>query len=382
MASRILSRSDPPGAPAGTIDAGAYVPRRYTSVVAILAIGLSALSALDGPRAWGPFAKLLLPVLVLSLAMTFAASLAVTERASIRLVGYPLFCGLGGLAGGVLGLVASASLRVRTIDTMVARPITWHLAASSLVAGVLVGITLWWLQHLRRHDHLRDCQLFDSQAALLRARAEAAEADAARARVALQLLQAQVEPHFLYNALANLRYLVKHDADLAQRLVDQLVRYFRAALPSLREIEVSLAQELELCEAFAAIQALRLGDALTMAVDVAPDLRAASLPPGVLLTLVENAFKHGAPPPNQPRQVTIVARRAGAELQLSVVDNGAPTSLRAGLGEPGSGMGLKWLAQRLHAAHGDRATLELTHLPGGGCRAAMILPFGPCEATR
>ena len=349
-------------------------PRRQTRVVAVLAIGLSVLVALEGPRAWGPFVKLLLPVLALSLAGTFAACVAVSDRSAGRLSGYPALCSLGGLLGGLAGLCLDALLMRRSLPDMAARPIAWHLVAGGLVTGGLVGSTLWWLQHQWRHDSQRALQLFDSRADLLRARAEVAEADAAHSRVALQLLQAQIEPHFLYNSLANLRYLVRHDAELAQRLIDQLVRYFRVVLPSLREVEVSLAQELELCEAFGAIQTLRLGDGLRLDIDVAPDLRDARLPPAVLLTLVENAFKHGAPPPGAVAHVTIAARRNGSQLHLSVVDNGsrADAPPRA---EPGSGMGLRWLGERLRAVHGDQASVSLDRLPGGGCRAQITLPF-------
>ena len=352
-------------------------PRRQTHVVAVLAIGLSVLVALEGPRAWGAFSRLLLPVLALSLAGTFAACLAVSNRTADKVTGYPLLCSFGGLLGGLGGLCVDALFKGWPLEVMAARPIAWHMVTGGLVTGGLVGSTLWWLHRQWRHDSRRAVQLFDSRADLLRARVEAAEADAARSRMALQLLQAQIEPHFLYNALANLRYLVRHDAQLAQRMIDQLVRYFRVVLPSLREVEVSLAQELELCEAFGAIQALRLGDRLQLDIDVAADLRDACLPPGVLLTLVENAFKHGSPPADAVARVAIAARQVDGRLLLSVVDNG-PCVARGAIAEhsePGSGMGLRWLGERLRAVHGDQASVRLEGLPGGGCRASIRMPL-------
>ena len=355
-------------------------PRRQTHVVAVLAVGLSVLVALEGPRAWGAFSRLLLPVLTLSLAGTFAACLAVSDRSAAKVTGYPLMCSFGGLLGGLGGLCVDAMFKGWPLAVMAARPIAWHMVTGGLVTGGLVGSTLWWLHRQWRHDSQRAAQLFDSRADLLRARVEAAEADAARSRMALQLLQAQIEPHFLYNALANLRYLVRHDAQLAQRMIDQLVRYFRVVLPSLREIEVSLAQELELCEAFGAIQALRVGDRLQLAIDVAADLRDVRLPPAVLLTLLENAFKHGAPPAGGVARVTIAARRVDAQLQLSVDDNGpcaGQADVAAERSEPGSGMGLRWLGERLRAVHGDQASVGLEHLPGGGCRALLTMPLQP-----
>ena len=267
-----------------------------------------------------------------------------------------------------------ALLRGRSLEAMAARPISWHLVAGGIVTGALVGVTLWWLERLRVEDGRRERALFRARAELLRARADAAEAEAARARIALQLLQAQVEPHFLYNALANLRYLVRHDADLAQRLVDQLVRYFRVALPSLRQVEVSLAQELELCTAFGAIQAMRVGDRLRLDVDVASQLRDARIPPALLLTLVENAFKHAVPASGMPTQVTISARRLGDELHLRVVDNGQDPGERPVIDVPGSGMGLRWLTERLQVVYADRARMNLEHRPEG-CHVHLVVPF-------
>lgn len=368
-ASQILTRSDPPQAqPDG-------LARRHTAIVAVMACGLSALVLLEGPRAWGPFVRLLLPVLVLTLVGTFAACLAVSERVADRLSGYPILCGLGGLTGGLMGLGANALLRGRPLDQFAARPIAWHIAAGSLVTGGLIGVTLWWLERLRRHERERMGQLYEYQVELLRAKAEAAESEAARARIALQLLQAQVEPHFLYNALANLRYLVRHDAELAQRLIDQLVRYFRVALPSLRQTEVSLAQELELCDAFAAIQSLRLGGRLQLDIDVVPELRDARLPPAMLLTLLENAFKHGVPQDGADARVAITAQRMGGDLQLSVVDNGSGPGGPNGSDKASSGMGLQWLAERLQVVYGQRASVGLTRASSGGCCAKIIIPL-------
>ena len=299
--------------------------RGHAGVVAVLAIGLSALAALEGPREWATFSRMLLPVLALSLGGTFAGCAAVRRRAIGRLSGYPLLGSIGGFAGGVLGVGLSALVRGRSLELIASRPLAWHLISGSLVTGALVGVALWWLARLRSQDRRRDRQLLQSRVDVLSARADAAEAETARARAALQLLQAQVEPHFLYNALANLRYLVRHDGELAQRLIDNLVRYFRVALPSLREVEVTLAQELELCSAFGAIQALRAGDRVQLDIDVAPALRSALLPPALLLTLVENAFKHGAPGDAAVARVTVAARGIGAELRLSVTDNGDGT---------------------------------------------------------
>jgi signal transduction histidine kinase len=367
------------GARAGlrTGSAGATGLRQHAPVVAVLTTGLSALVAIEGPREWGVFLRVLLPVLALTLVGTFTAARAVGGRAAARWHGYPLWCAFGGIAGGSLGICVSAAWRGRSLQDIAARPIALHLVAGSLVTGTLVGIAFHWLERTRRQERRRERALFAVQAELLRSRTAAAEAEAARIRMSLQLLQAQVEPHFLYIALANLRYLVRHDAALAQQLVDHLVRYFRVALPSLRELEVTLAQELELCSAFAAIQAMRLGERLRVEFDVAPEWHDVRLPPALLLTLLENAFKHGMPADGGPAHVRVAAAGCGGILTLSVTDNGAGPVRRPGDGAPsagGSGIGVKWLAERLRAVFGERASLSLEAAPGRGCRAVLLMP--------
>jgi signal transduction histidine kinase len=350
--------------------------RQHAVVVAVLAAGLCALVLLEGPRAPAMFWRVLLPVLALSLAGVLGAAALVPQAWTARAWAYPAACTLGGAAGSVLGLGTSAMLRHHsTLAVMLGQPVGWHSIGGGIVLGALFGITLWWLGHLRERDREQQRRLFDLQAEALRSQAGAAEADAERARIALQLLQAQVEPHFLYNALANLRYLVRRDADLAQHLIDQLIRYFRAALPSLRQAEVSLAHELELCEAFAAIQSVRVDGRLVFEIDVAPDLRSARLPPAMLLTLLENAFKHAEPEDGSTPRVTISARREGANLLLRVTDNGP--GLRPAAPQPGDGHGLQWLVQRLRAVHGDRSRFDMLSIPDGGCRAQLTLPLEP-----
>ena len=342
--------------------------------VGVLTAGLSAVVLLEGPRAPAMFWRVLLPVLAVSLAGVFAAAALVPRPWAARAWAYPAICMLGGGVGGVLGLGLSATLRYHSsLAGMLAHPVGWRSIAGGLVLGGLFGVTLWWLGRLREHDHEQQRRLFEYQAEALRSQAGAAQADAERSRIALQLLQAQVEPHFLYNALANLRYLVRRDADLAQHLIDQLIRYFRAALPSLRQPEVSLAHELELCEAFAAIQSVRVDGRLLFEIDVAEDLRGAQLPPAMLLTLLENAFKHAEPEDGALPRVGISARREGTDLLLRVTDNGPGLKPRSP--QPGSGHGLQWLVQRLRAVHGDRAHFDMLSIPGGGCCAQLVLPL-------
>lgn len=170
-------------------------------------------------------------------------------------------------------------------------------------------------------------------------------------------MQAQIEPHFLFNTLAIVRQLLADDPPSVCGLLDDLGRYLRAALPRLREGKASLGQEVELVRAFLAIHQVRMGaKRLQWRVDVADDaLLDAELPPMLLLTLAENSLKHCLVPLPEGGCIDIRAEVAGAgRLKLAVADNGA------GMGSgSGGGMGLANIRARLKAAHGDAGRLEL-----------------------
>lgn len=360
-----------------------HLLKQHAVVVAALVLGLCVLLAVTGPRSERLFWRMLVPVTLFTLAGAFTGASLVPRRWSMRPWAYPLFSAGGAWLGSLVGLSISASLRNRTLEFMSSRPVFWESMAGALVTGTLIGATLWWLASLRERERLHAEQLVGYRLEALRNQALAAQAESEKSRIGLHLLQAQVEPHFLYNVLANLRYLVRHDREQATHLIDQLIRYFRAVLPSLRAVEVSLAQELELCRALSEIQTVRAGGRLQVSVEADPLLASAQVPPAMLLTLLENAFKHGEPRDGDMPRVSITARSEGGELRLDVTDNGpGPT---ASSSTTGTGEGLRWLAERLRIAYGSRGSLHLAGVPGGGCIARLSLPlkFGalPHEPT-
>lgn len=198
----------------------------------------------------------------------------------------------------------------------------------------------------------------------------ARQLDAARAA----LLQAQVEPHFLFNTLAHLRRLARTDAQAAQAMLADLRRYLAAALPELRQAETPLARELELVSAFLALHQRRIGpERLTLQYDIAPGLEEVIVPSTCLLTLAENAIKHGIAPRVEGGDIVV---RAGPDpdepglLRLEVADTGA------GMGESsGGGTGLATLRARLAAAHGGAARLSLHLNQPRGLIARVQLPW-------
>jgi len=186
----------------------------------------------------------------------------------------------------------------------------------------------------------------------------------------LQALQAQIEPHFLFNTLANIRLLYETESAQAKPLIHDLAAYLRAALPQMREATSTLARELALAQAYLRVLQVRMGDRLKVEVNVSAALGEAALPPMILSTLVENAIKHGLSPLPQGGSIVIGAERVGDRLRVTVLDDGM--GFRKGFG---SGVGLANTRARLAALHGDAGRLILDANPRGGIIAGVELPF-------
>jgi signal transduction histidine kinase len=191
--------------------------------------------------------------------------------------------------------------------------------------------------------------------------------------VRLGVLQAQVEPHFLFNTLASIRSLVATQPARAEASIEALVDYLRATIPRLRadstRVDSTLGQQLEICTSYLALVDVRMGERLHHEIDVAAPLRAIEFPPLLLITLVENAVKHGLEPKPGPGRIVIGARCAEGRLEVSVRDDGV--GLRD---ELGSGVGLANVREQLRARYGAQATLSLTGAPGQGAVATIVIP--------
>lgn len=185
--------------------------------------------------------------------------------------------------------------------------------------------------------------------------------------VRLGVLQAQVEPHFLFNTLGNIRALVTQRPEDAAALLDALVTYLRAAIPRLHgdALEHTLGEQLELCRAYLEIMRLRL-ERLSYRVEADESLLAHPFIPLLLLTLVENAVKHGVEPSTDPGEIVIIATRQGRSLCLRVEDSGVGLSaLGAG------GVGLHNLNAQLQVRYGARAQFQLAGREEGGAVASI-----------
>ena len=186
----------------------------------------------------------------------------------------------------------------------------------------------------------------------------------------LRLLQAQVEPHFLFNTLSNVRRLSQNDAPAGRAMLAQLTRYLRAALPRMREHETTLAEEIDLVSAYLGLQKIRMGARLVTSIDAPEPLLQARVPPMLLATLVENAIKHGIAPLAEGGSIRITAERLANALKLTVADTGRGLAAASG-----TGVGLANIRARLSALYGERAALHLEANAPRGVAAIITLPL-------
>jgi signal transduction histidine kinase len=198
-----------------------------------------------------------------------------------------------------------------------------------------------------------------------------AERDTANTRLAV--LQAQVEPHFLFNTLASVRSLIATEPKRAAGTVDALSAYLRATLPRLRGArveETSLGEQIALCTGYLDLIRVRMADRLEVRVEASETVRALPFPPLILLTLVENAVTHGIEPKVGPGTIAIIASVEQDMLTVSVEDDGG--GLAPGVS---SGLGLTNVRAQLLSLFGERAALEVVSRPEGGARASIRIPL-------
>ncbi|QDZ26866.1 sensor histidine kinase [Noviherbaspirillum sp. UKPF54] len=203
------------------------------------------------------------------------------------------------------------------------------------------------------------------------ARAAAIEKQALQAQ--LQMLQAQIEPHMLFNTLANLQGLIAVDAARAQHMLDQLIQYLRATLSASRSAQATLEQEFALLDAYLGLMAVRMGPRLSYALHLPDQLRETMVPPMLLQPLVENAIRHGLEPKIGGGRVDVTAAHDAGTLTLSVADTGL--GLDGQHQQPGTQVGVANIRERLRALYGERASFTLHPNMPEGAIAQIRIPL-------
>jgi hypothetical protein len=202
-------------------------------------------------------------------------------------------------------------------------------------------------------------------------RAETEQLERTVLEARMDALQAQIEPHFLFNTLGSIDQLIQTDPPRASKMQQSLIRYLRSSMPQMREGgRPTLGQQVDMCQAFLDIMAVRMEERLRAVVTVPEGLKSAVFPSMMLLTLVENAIKHGLEPRASGGKVEIGAEIVDGQLAVHVQDDGV------GFAPKGDGgVGLANIRERLKALYTGRAELIITVPPTGGTCATIKVPY-------
>jgi sensor histidine kinase YesM len=270
------------------------------------------------------------------------------------------------LAGALIGGTAADFYQGR-------EPMSWltdsaklrHMVTAALAFGFLYVTLVALIANLRSREYA---------AQMARLEAERRQSDLSRelAESKLRMLQLQIEPHFLFNTLGSAQQLAEKGAPDAARLIADLIRFLRASTPSMRGDVTTLGEEGSLIGAYLAIMKTRLSTRLSYAIDIPDALRPLTIPPGMLITLAENAIKHGIEPDPQGGTITMSARRTDHTLVVTVADTGVGLTSDA---KAGQGIGLSNIRQRLALLFGDKAELVLEENEPRGFVARLSFPI-------
>jgi LytS/YehU family sensor histidine kinase len=232
---------------------------------------------------------------------------------------------------------------------------------TSILITVLAGVTgSYWFYSRSKSDYL--------ERKMAEARQHAGEAR-------LKLLEAQLEPHMLFNTLANLRVLIGTDPARAQQMLDHMIAYLRATLSASRSTMHPLAAEFERLRDYLELMAVRMGPRLTYTLELPPGLADEPVPTLLLQPLVENSVLHGLEPKIEGGQIRVTARRDGEDLVLEVSDTGIGNGGKTVSAADGSGFGLAQVRERLQTVYGASGAIELIADCAHGARATVRFPL-------
>ena len=229
-----------------------------------------------------------------------------------------------------------------------------------IMAGIIVKVVLGGKKRAERR----------AEAATETAAEESLKRQLAEAQ--LKTMQAQVEPHFLFNTLASVDYLIETAPTTASKMQKSLIQYLRSALPQMREGSTTLGKEVQLCRSYLEILKFRMEDRLQYSLIIPQGLSSARFPPMMLQSLVENSIKHGLEPKSEGGSLTISADISNGRLRVTVADSGLGF---ATAGVSGSGVGLANVRERLAALYGDAAKLSIEANSPSGTIVTIEVPY-------
>lgn len=278
---------------------------------------------------------------------------------------------IGAVTGGTAVGVVLAQLMAGMIfssdsPTTSASDAPWQALFIGLFFGGIASVVFWLRE---RNSHL-SVELEVREMARLEAEKRGIEAQ-------LKMLQAQIEPHFLFNSLANVSCLIQREPVTAGLLLDALIRYLRSSLARTRANGGTLGDEVSLLSAYLDVLKIRMGDRLRVDIDIPPELLTHPLPPMLLQPLVENAITHGLEPKIEGGTVRLSAAVRDGLLVLEISDDGCGIPETPRPVRPGGGVGLSNIRSRLDALYGPPAHLQIDAKVGAGVTARIVIPMEP-----
>ena len=262
-----------------------------------------------------------------------------------------------GLAGIVLGFALAmlllAATPERSLDSVYRNIARQGIQVRMLLFVVVIGAMNWFWWRLRANQRIARQQATESQ---------------------LRLLQAQIEPHFLFNTLANVQSLIGHDTPGARQMLVDFTDYLRVGLDQLRHADSTLARELDMARSYLQLFQIRMGERLRYSIDADEEARGAILPPLLLQPLIENAITHGLEPKVEGGAVRIHASVRNGRLDIAVTDDGLGLEAPRRLRRPGNGIALDNIRARLRTRYASEASLSVV-AGAAGTIASISLPY-------
>ncbi len=263
--------------------------------------------------------------------------------------------------GVVIGWVVGGTYLDLDMARLVMKP-SWLIGIS--INSVIISLIILAIYINREKKLLAEMQLE-------RERARFAEIERNATVANLRMLQAQIEPHFLFNTLANVTSLIHPAPDKAKHMLESFIHYLRGSLAASREESTTLAQEFKLMQDFLDILKIRMGDRLQTMLDLPDDLGDAAIPPMLIQPLVENAIKHGLEPKVEGGMLTLKAEADGANIRILIIDTGLGFS-----NATSAGVGLRNVRERIAALFGNAGRIAIEENASGGTQVIITLPRG------
>jgi sensor histidine kinase YesM len=245
---------------------------------------------------------------------------------------------------------------------------TPSIVLSFTIISVLVSCLLLFA-YLARERELRDKERLAAE------QSRALEAERRMLEAQLRMLQAQIEPHFLYNTLANAVGLIQPAPERARLLLERLIDYLRATLAASRDSDASLQSEIETIAAYLELMKLRMGERLRYRIELADAAASLPIPPMLLQPVVENAISHGLEPKIEGGEIVLTADVEADHLRIVISDTGVGFQTDVRSKKVGGGVGLSNLRERIAALYGKSGRIHIADNAAGGVSVTLRIPL-------